>query len=110
MRENGHQVIEISRFLEISESTCRSVLKVFNHRRGSVKRARRTGRPSQESTRGEASLLQKVRKCRVYILKDITTDFNNGNQGELISELTVKRILHNNTIYRRAVRKRIVMK
>jgi hypothetical protein len=51
-----------------------------------------------------------VRKNRGSVLKDITTDFNAGNHGAHISERTVKRILHKNKIYRRVVRKRMVVK
>lgn len=40
--------------------------------------------------------------------KDITTDFNAENNTESVSERTVKRMLHNNQIYRRIVRKRMV--
>lgn len=77
MKENGNKVIEISRLLEIPESKCRSVLKVF-HQRGSVEMARRTERSSKVSKRGEARLLRIVRESRGNVLKDITTDFNNG--------------------------------
>lgn len=83
--------------MEIPESTCRSVLKVF-HQRVSVERARRTGCRSKVSKHGEARLLRIVRKSQGIVLKDKTTDYNNGNQGELISECTVKRILHTNKI------------
>lgn len=62
----------------------------------SVQKARRTERPTKVSKRGEARLLRIVRKSRGNILKDITAGFNNGNQGEHISERTVTRIFHNN--------------
>lgn len=75
-----------------------------------MERARRTGCRSKVSKHGEARLLRIVRKSQGIVLKDKTTDFNNGNQGELISECTVKRILHTNKIYREVVKKHIVVK
>lgn len=75
-----------------------------------MERAHRTGCRSKVSKHGEARLLRIVRKSQGIVLKDKTTDFNNGNQGELISECTVKRILHTNKIYREVVKKHIVVK
>lgn len=50
-----------------------------------------------------------VKKHRGKVLKDITTDFNAENNTESVSERTVKWMLHNIQIYRRIVRKRMVV-
>jgi transposase len=108
LKENRHKVSDISRILDIPESTCKSILKVL-HQRGSVERADRSGRPRKVSRCGEVRLLRMVRKNRGSVLKDITTDFNAGNHDARVSERTVKRILHKNRVYRRVVRKRMVV-
>ena len=61
LKENGHKVSDISRILDIPESTCKSILKVF-HQRGSVERADRSGRPRKVSRRGEVRLGEKQLK------------------------------------------------
>jgi hypothetical protein len=108
LKENGHKVSEISRILDIPESTFKSTPKSVP----SVGKCRksRSFRVSEVSRRGEVRLLRMVRKNQGSVLKDITTDFNAGNHGASVSERTVKQILHKNKVYMRVVRKRMVVK
>lgn len=109
LKTGGYKVSEISRMLQIPESTCRSIFKTFQER-GNVLKAKRKGRPRKVSRRGETRLLRLVKRNRGKVLKDITTEFNVGNGLNHVSDRTVQRILHENHIYRRVVRKRMVVK
>ena len=50
------------------------------------------------------------KKNRGKVLRDIATEFNIGNGDHSVSERTVQRYLHKNRIYRRIVKKRMVVK
>lgn len=62
------------------------------------------------SKRGESRLKRLVKRHRGKALKDITTEFNVGNGENRVSARTVQRFLHKNQIYRRVVKKRMVVK
>ena len=109
LKSNGHKIGEISRMLSIPESTCRSVIKTYNERK-SFEKARRSGRPRKMSARSEARLKRLVKKKRGKVLRDIATEFNIGNGDHSVSERTVQRYLHKHRIYRRIVKKRMVVK
>ena len=109
LKDDGFKISEISRMLGVPESTCRSILKTFRAR-GSFLKAKRMGRPRKVSRRGEKRLLRLVKRSRGKVLKDITTEFNVGNNLDTVSKRTVQRILHKNQIYRRVIRKRMVVK
>ena len=95
--------------LSIPESTCRSVIKTYNERK-SFEKARRSGWPRKMSAWSEARLRRLVKKNRGKVLRDIATEFNIGNGDHSVSERTVQRYLYKNRIYRRIVKKRMVVK
>jgi len=47
-----------------------------------------------------------VKENRGKVLKDITIEFKVRNGHDRVSERTVQRVLHTNTLYRLVVRKR----
>ena len=110
LQSNGHKISEISRMLSLLESTCRSVIKSYNERK-SFEKARRSGRPRKMSARSEARLTCLAKKKRGKVLRDIATEFNirNGDHST-VSERIVQRYFHKNRIYRRIVKKRMVVK
>lgn len=109
MKSDGYKISEISRVLSIPESTCRSVVKTFNKRK-SYENGHRSGRPRKMSARGEARLRRVVKKHRGKVLRDIASEFNIENDENSVSQRTIQRYLHKNGIYRRVVKKRMVVK
>jgi hypothetical protein len=57
--------------------------------------------------RGEVRLLRTVKKNRGKVLREITNDFNEGGVVR-VHPKTIQRYLHNNKIFRRVVRKKMV--
>ena len=62
------------------------------------------------SARSEARLKRLLKQNGGKVLGDIATEFNIGNGDHSVSERTVQRYLHKNRIYRRIVKKRMVVK
>ena len=81
----------------------------YNERK-SFEKARRSGRLRKMSDQSEARLKHLVKKKRGKVLRDIATEFNIGNGDHSVSERTDQRYLHKNRIYRRIVKKRMVVK
>ena len=73
-------------------------------------KARRSGRPRKMSARSEARMKRLVKKNHGKVLGDIATELNIGNGDHSVSERTVQRYLHKKRIYRRIVKKRMVVK
>jgi transposase len=110
LKSNGHKISEISRILSIPESTCMSVIKTYNERK-SFEKARRSGRPRKMSARSEARLKRLAKENHGKVLRDIATEFNIGNGDHSVSKRTVQQYLQKKKrIYRRIVKKRIVVK
>ena len=62
------------------------------------------------SARSEARLKRLLKQNGGKVLGDIATEFNIGNGDHSVSERTVQRYLYKNRIYRRIVKKRMVVK
>ena len=62
------------------------------------------------SARSKARLKRLVKKNRGKVLRDIATEFNIGNGDHSVSERTVQRYLQKDRIYRRIIKKRMVVK
>ena len=69
----------------------------------------RVGRPRKVTRRGEVRLLRTVKKNRGKVLREITNDFNEGGVVR-VHPKTIQRYLHNNNIFRRVVRKKMVVR
>lgn len=85
----------MSRILTVLESTYRSVITAFRHKR-TVTIACRSGRLMNVSERREAVLLRVKKYYHGKILKDITSRINVGNAHDRVNEITINRILHKN--------------
>jgi hypothetical protein len=59
--------------------------------------------------RGEVRLLRTVKKIRGKVLREITNDFNEGGVVR-VHPKTIQRYLHKNKIFRRVVRKKMVVR
>jgi hypothetical protein len=59
--------------------------------------------------RDEVRLLRTVKKNRVKVLRAITNDLNGGGVVR-VHPKTIQRYLHNNKIFRRVVRKKMVVR
>ena len=107
LKREGHRNCDVQRLLKISESTIRSIWKKFIST-GYIENMPRSGRPHKMTKRAESRLLRLVRKNRQLPLRDITNDFNEGGEVQ-VHHKTVQRILHKNKIFRRVIRKKMVV-
>lgn len=108
LKREGHRNCEIVKLLHIPESTIRSIWKKYNST-GNVENIPRVGRPRKVTRRGEVRLLRTVKKNRGKVLREITNDFNEGGVVR-VHPKTIQRYLHKNKIFRRVVRKKMVVR
>ena len=107
LKWEGHRNCEIVKLLHIPESTIRSIWKKYNST-GNVENIPRVGRPRKVTQHGEVRLLRTVKKNRGKVLREFTNDFNEGIV--CVHPKTIQRYLHKNKIFRRVVRKKMVVR
>ena len=108
LKREGHRNCEIVKLLHIPESTIRSIWKKYNST-GNVENIPRVGRPRKVTRRGEVRLLRMVKKNHGKVLREITNDFNEGGVVR-VHPKTIQCYLHKNKIFRRVVRKKMVVR
>jgi transposase len=108
LKRKGHRYCEIVNLLHIPESTIRSIWKKYNST-GNVENIPRVGRPRKVTWHVEIRLLRTVKKNRGKFLREITNDFNEGGAVRVYPK-TIQHYLHKNKIFRRVVRKKMVVR
>ena len=76
---------------------------------GNVENIPRVGRPRKVTQRGEVRLLRTMKKNCGNVLRKITNDFSEGDVVR-VPPKTIQRYLHKNKIFRRVVRKKMVVR
>jgi transposase len=109
LKREGHRNCEIVKLLHIPESTIRSICQKKYNSTYNVENIPRVGRPRKVTRRGEVRILRTVQNNRGKVLRKITNDFNEGGVVR-VHPKTIQRYLHKNKIFRRVVRKNMVVR
>jgi transposase len=96
---------DIGKELNVPSSTVKSVLKRFVER-GTLDNKRASGRPKKLSNRNQRSLCRLTRTNRRFSLAKVTALYNAGAQTQ-VSEVTARRILHENGMFGHAAAKKL---